>query len=136
MSEDMFSTGGGPLADPERTRHRLEILNQAFRGLLIIHGGGAVALLAFLQALGNDNPSLSRVILWGMGFLVLGLVLSVLFMTFRYHTSLEDQSGNPNWGKWRVWVFRFLYGSVAAFVIAMAILIIGAYQLLPGVHAT
>jgi uncharacterized membrane protein len=119
------------LADPERTRHRLEILNQAFKGLLIIHGGGAVALLAFLQALGNQNPELSKVILVGMAFLVIGLVLNVLFMTFRYHTSLEDQGRNPNWRKWRAWAFRFLYSSVACFVFAMGVLIVGAFLLLP-----
>ena len=125
-----------PLADPERTRHRLEILNQAFRGLLLIHGGGAVALLAYLQAIGESNPPLSRSILIGMLFLVLGLVFAVLFMTFRCHTSLEDQSGNPNWRSWRKYVFYFLYGSVAMFVIAMLVLIIGAFCALPGAPTT
>ena len=127
MVEDNKTT----LDDPVRTEHRAEILNQAFRGLLAIQGGGAVALLAFLQATGDKNPALSKVILIGILFLVVGLALAVLFMTFRYHTSLEDQRGNPKWKDWRRWVFRFLYGSVASFVIAMLVLIIGAFRTLP-----
>ncbi len=119
------------LPDPVRTEQRAEILNQAFRGLLLIHGGGAVALLAYLQAVGDKNPALSRIILVGILFLVLGLVLAVLFMAFRYHTSLEDQRGNPNWIAWRRWVFIFLYGSVAAFVFAMLVLVVGAFRTLP-----
>lgn len=118
------------LQDPERTRHRLELLNQAFRGLLIIHGGGAVALLAYLQALGTTNPSLSRVVLVGILFLVLGLVLAVLFMALRYHTSLEDQSGNPKWRAWRLGAFTCLYVSLGLFAVAMLVLIIGAFRLL------
>lgn len=118
------------LQDPERTRHRLEVLNQAFRGLLAIHGGGAVALLAYLQALENKNPALSKVVLVGMLFLVFGLVLAILFMTLRYHTSLEDQRGNPNWKRYRLAGFICLYTSVAFFVIAMLVLIIGSFCLL------
>src|SRR5256885_304448 len=113
------------LADPVRTEQRAEILNQAFRGLLIIHGGGAVALLAYLQVVGDRNPALSKIILVGILLLVIGLVLAVLFMTFRYHTSLEDQRGNPHWRTCRGWIFVFLYGSVAAFALAMLVLVIG-----------
>ena len=118
------------LQDPERTRHRLEILNQAFRGLLAIHGGGAVALLAYLQALGDDKPDLSRVVLTGILLLTIGLVFAVLFMTLRYHTSLEDQRQNPNWRQYRWWSFFCLYGSVSLFVAAMLVLIIGSFRLL------
>lgn len=118
------------LPDPERTRHRLELLNEAFKGLLLIHGGGAVALLAYLQAIGNANPSLSRVVLVGILFLVFGLVLAVLFMALRYHTSLEDQGGNPNWRAWRMGAFICLYGSLALFAVAMLVLIVGSFCLL------
>ena len=127
----MTETQKTTLADSVRTEQRAEVLNQAFRGLLIIHGGGAVALLAYLQAVGDKNPALSKIILVGILLLVVGLVLAVLFMTFRYHTSLEDQRGNPNWRTWRRWVFVFLYGSVAAFAFAMLVLVFGALRTLP-----
>jgi hypothetical protein len=39
------------LPDPEQTRNRLEILNQFFRGMLLLNGGACIALLAFLQAI-------------------------------------------------------------------------------------
>ena len=113
------------LQDAERTRHRLEIMNQAFRGLLAIQGGGVVALLAYLQALGNDAPSQSKLVLVTILFLVVGLTFAVLFMTFRYHTSLEDQKGNVHWRRWRFWSFFFLYGSIALFLMGMLVLVIG-----------
>lgn len=118
------------LQDPERTRHRLEILNQAFRGLLAIHGGGVVALLAYLQALGTGQPSLSRVVLLAILNLVIGLILAVLFMTLRYHTSLEDQRGNPTWCRVRWWSFFCLYASVVLFLIGMLVLVSGSFWLL------
>jgi heme/copper-type cytochrome/quinol oxidase subunit 2 len=127
----MTETQKTTLTDPVRTEQRSEILNQAFRGLLIIHGGGAVALLAYLQAVSDKNPALSKIILVGILLLVAGLILAVLFMAFRYHTSLEDQRGNPNWRAWRRRVFVFLYGSVAAFAFAMLVLVIGAFRTLP-----
>ena len=118
------------LKDAERTRHRLEILNQAFRGLLLINGGGALALLAYLQALEHKDPELSKIILIGLAFLVVGLVTAILFMALRYHTSYEDQRGNPNWEKYRRFVLIFLYGSLAFFVVAMGVLIIGSMCLM------
>ena len=111
------------LGDPERTRHRLELLNQAYRGLLTIHGGAIVALLAFLQAVQRDNPSQARVVLVAMIPLVVGLTLAILFMALRYHTSLADQSGNPNWRTIRLWSFVCLYGSVGLFLFSMLYLI-------------
>jgi hypothetical protein len=36
-------------AEPEQTRHRLEILNQSFRRMLLRNGGARIALLAFVQ---------------------------------------------------------------------------------------
>jgi len=127
MSEEKKTT----LHDPVLTEQRAQILNQAFKGLLAIHGGGSVALLAYLQATGNTNPALSKVILAGIFFLVVGLVLALLFMMFRYHTSIEDQRGNPNWRLWRRWNFWF-FEAVVAFVVAMLVLIGGAFLNLPG----
>jgi hypothetical protein len=118
------------LQDAERTRHRLEIMNQAFRGLLAIQGGGIVALLAYLQALGNDAPHQSRLVLVTILFLVVGLTFAVLFMTFRYHTSLEDQKGNASWRCWRWWSFFFLYGSIALFFAGMLVLVVGTLWVL------
>ena len=102
-------------------------MNQAFRGLLAIQGGGVVALLAYLQALGNEAPSQSKLVLVTILFLVVGLTFAVLFMTFRYHTSLEDQKGNPHWRRWRWWSFFFLYGSVALFLAGMLVLVVGTF---------
>jgi hypothetical protein len=113
------------LQDAERTRHRLEIMNQAFRGLLAIEGGGVVALLAYLRALGNESLCQSQLVLITILLLVVALTFAVLFMTFRYHTSLSDQAHEPKWRRWRWWSFFFLYGSVALFLVGMLVLVIG-----------
>jgi len=38
---------------------RSEISNEGVKGLFLMNGGGAVALLAFLQAIWKDQPFLS-----------------------------------------------------------------------------
>jgi hypothetical protein len=66
------------LADPDQTRNRLEILNQFFREMLLLNGGGCVALLAFLQAIWKDaGPGFVRGIVVGISFFILGLALTV-----------------------------------------------------------
>jgi NhaP-type Na+/H+ or K+/H+ antiporter len=111
------------LPDPERTRHRLELLSQAYRGLLTVHGGAIVALLAFIQAVQKDNQPQARIALWTILPLVLGLVLAIVFMALRYHTSYADQSGNPKWRRWRTSSFACFYGSVGLFAAAMLYLV-------------
>lgn len=56
-----------------------------------MNGGGAVALLAFLQAIWSKEPALINYVLWGLGFLVVGVALAGLVHFFRYHTSLATQ---------------------------------------------
>jgi hypothetical protein len=80
------------LSDEEQTRHRLEILNQFFRGMLLLNGGVCVALLAFLQAIWNNaSPSFVRGILIGMAFFIGGLFFTVSGQYLRYEISKASQ---------------------------------------------
>ena len=99
------------LTDEEQTRHRLEILNQFFRGMLLLNGGGCVALLAFLQAIWNNaNASFVRGILIGMLAFIFGLVFTVVGQFIRYVTSLGLQFGHW-YGRQAQIAYRCLYSS-------------------------
>jgi hypothetical protein len=53
------------LADAEQTRNRTEILNQLFRGMLLLNGGACLALLAFVQAIWDRaTASFVRAVVW------------------------------------------------------------------------
>jgi hypothetical protein len=82
------------LADPEQTKNRLEILNRFFRGMLLLNGGGCVALLAFLQAIWKDaGPGFVRGIVAGMVFFIVGLGFTVAAQYLRYEISKAIQFG-------------------------------------------
>jgi amino acid permease len=115
------------LADKVRTGHRLEILNQAFRGLLAINGGGAVSLLAYLQAI-EGNPQLVKAVLSGISAFSAGLVFAILFMLFRDRVSLADQFRKPSVKVFKFFEELFLYGSLLAFVVAVILLVHGYYE--------
>jgi hypothetical protein len=93
--------GVSKLADPEQTRHRLEILNQFFRGMLLLNGGACVALLAFIQAIWERRPpGFLHVVVYGMAFFLLGLVFSVVSQYARYEISLHSQFRRKRKAKW------------------------------------
>jgi hypothetical protein len=114
------------LADAEQTRNRTEILNQFFRGMLLLNGGACVALLAFLQAIwGNVSPSFVRTLVVCMAFLLTGLVFSALGQFARYKISLHLQFGPARRGRrWQRHYNWLVTLSFLAFV-AGAVVILG-----------
>lgn len=117
------------LADPEQTRLRAEILNQFFHGMLLLNGGGCIALLAFLQAIWNGvTASFIRVVVIGMTFFLFGLTLTTVGQYIRYRTSLALQFGAPggrSWQRahsWSVWL------SVAAFLVGSGVVAWGLFS--------
>lgn len=116
-------------AEPQPTEWRRQIMDHVFRGLLALNGAGAVALLAFLQAVWNERE-LARVVVHAIGVLSIGLVLAVLYQTFRYHTSLAFQRRSKRKWVWRTAYLVFMYLSVSAFLAAMAYLIVSALLIL------
>lgn len=47
-------------------KSRAEVLTEGVKGLFIINGGGAVALLGFMQAIWDKEPALARLTLFGL----------------------------------------------------------------------
>jgi formate hydrogenlyase subunit 3/multisubunit Na+/H+ antiporter MnhD subunit len=117
--------------DMTPTKARQEVITESVRGLFIINGGGAVSLLAFLQAIWKDSPSLARIVLAGLLFMAAGLVFAAFVNYFRYHASFEHQSGNESeYQKNRSRVMWFQKLSIASFVVSVLVLVIGAYVVL------
>tara|TARA_B100001964_G_scaffold239766_1_gene308042 strand:- start:192 stop:596 length:405 start_codon:yes stop_codon:yes gene_type:complete len=110
---------------------RAEIANQYVKSLLAINGGGAVALLAFLQKIWKDNPGLSEYVLISLGLLCFGLVVGVASNFLRVTTSLEYDKQSDCKKIWRNISYAAQVLSLLFFFIAMAFLIIGAWSLLP-----
>lgn len=79
------------LTPKDLTDQRNDAMREGVKALVLMNGGGAVALLAFLQAIWSKEPALIKYVLWGLGFLVIGVALAGLVHFFRYHTSLATQ---------------------------------------------
>lgn len=79
------------LTPKDMTDQRNDAMREGVKALVLMNGGGAVALLAFLQALWSKEPVLVKYVLCALGFLVIGVALAGLVHFFRYHTSLAYQ---------------------------------------------
>lgn len=75
------------VTDKDYSLSRAALLTEGFKGLLLVNGGGAVALLAFLQAIWLVDKILAKAVLVGIGFMSLGLAVALLVPFFRYHHS-------------------------------------------------
>ena len=116
---------------------RAQIDTENVKGLLLINGGGAVALLAFLSSiLGKpDYEPLARAILWGLLLFAGGLITALIHNHLRRRCSLAYC--NPNIGKHKFfslglsepWVCHFshlfMYASYGLFVFAVILIFCG-----------
>lgn len=110
---------------------RAGIDSETVRGLLLINGGGAVALLAFLAGIVEkpDLAVLARAIIWGVFTFQLGLVAAVMHNRFRRLCSLEYAKKPENRAKCSLfgrelkepcichWSTGFMWVSVGAFLV-------------------
>ncbi len=75
---------------------RAQIDTELVKGLLVINGGGSVALLAFLPAiLGEpEYAPLAKAVLWGLLSFQVGLISAVIHNRLRRVCSLEFEKHN------------------------------------------
>ena len=66
---------------------RATLLTEGYKGLLIINGGGAAALLAFIAQIITKSPELAKLSFIGVSFMAIGLGCASLIPFFRYHHS-------------------------------------------------
>ncbi len=118
----------------DRHDSRLEIHNQAVKGLFIINGGAAVALLAFLERIWGEDSGLAVYIISALCFLGIGLSLAGLANYFRYNTSLAYQNNSPKIKFWEKLSYGVQYISLVLFVAGIATVIIGAFLVLNSVE--
>ncbi len=109
------------------TQTRNHILNEGFKGLVLINGGGAAALAAFLQAIW-DKPTAAAVgvyLLIGIALLLLGTALAAILFLARYlsffHRNTNVLTRNPWW--WTTIVLVLL--SLACFLFGMGTAVTG-----------
>lgn len=101
-------------------------INEGAKGLMLVNGAGAVALLAFLQSIwGQDGgAALADWVLAGTAVLVLGVALAASIFMFRHRAFVKGAHDETfqlyRWAHW--WVPG---ASIACFVIGVGLAICG-----------
>ena len=119
------------LGPKDRALSRASIITESVKALLLVNGGGAVALLAFLQAIWGKEPELARATLVGIGLMCAGLVFALLVQPLRItHSKIVERSGDRKTAFWFGYVSA-QYLSIAAFLAAAVYLVWRGMSLLP-----
>lgn len=128
---------------------RSQIDTELGKGLLLMHGGGSIALLAFLPTI-LQNPDylpLSKAILWGLLLFQLGLVTAIVQFRLRRKCSLEFERHDfkpPPCTSFPLSLFKFsddppcvcrasvlcMWTSIMLFVISAVVIFIGGYSVI------
>jgi len=137
------------MADGRETRAAID--SETVRGLLLINGGGAVALLAFLPGVLQkpEFESLARAIIWSVFTFQIGLAFAVVHNRLRRICSLEyakkDRKKCSLFGRELRepcvchWSIGFMWGSIVSFLVAGAIVLnagIGIVGVMPAQKET
>jgi hypothetical protein len=122
--------GGTEVVMADGVEIRASIDSETVRGLLLINGGGAVALLAFLAAV-IDKPSfhpLAEAVMWAVFAFQVGMVAAVIHNRLRRLCSLEYAKKPENRTHCSLfgrqlrepcvchWSIGFMWVSIAAFI--------------------
>jgi hypothetical protein len=121
--------GDETLKASDYTAQRNESVKEGVTALLLMNGGGAVALLAFLQATWQSDPVLAGYVVSAMVYLVMGVALAGLVHLLRFQASWNFQAGRRH-----SWWHRAYVGSaflsILAFVVGMIVICRGALRVL------
>jgi hypothetical protein len=114
------------LSAADRTKQRNEAAAELVKALLIINGGGAVALLAFLQAIWVPSRALAKPTVIGIAFLAFGALLAAAFHLFRHQASMHYQFGASKDGQKFDWLYIFVASaSLIAFLVGVCVVLTG-----------
>lgn len=110
------------------TEQRNDALREGVKGLFLMNGGGAVAMLAFLQAIWKENPQLAKYVIGCIVFFSVGVFLAGLVQFFRYHASSNLQGDRQCAFKvYRSLYLMTAYGSLAAFLVGVSVVVSGVW---------
>jgi cation transporter-like permease len=107
-----------------------QILNEGFKGLVLLNGGGAAAMAAFLQAIW-DKPSAAPMriyLLCGIGLLLLGAAVASILFLVRYRSFFDPNTNTPPLNPWWRWMHRLIAVSLGCFLVGMALVVIGGLK--------
>jgi hypothetical protein len=119
------------------TQTRNQILNDGFKGLILVNGGGAAALAAFLQAIWDkpDAAAMRTYLLIGIASLLLGTAMGAILFLARYlsffHRNTNILTRNPWW--WTT-ILLILF-SLGCFLFGMGAAVYGGFITLPYSYA-
>jgi uncharacterized membrane protein YidH (DUF202 family) len=109
---------------------RAEIANQHTRSMLIINGGAAIALLAFLKEVWATDVHLAQLIIFSLLVFSSGVACAGISNWLRYETSLRYQTEAPSRHHWSLASNIIQVLAVLCFVIGSFTLGLGAMRLL------
>ena len=114
-----------------RTRQRDQAASELVRALLVVNGGGATVLLAFLQAIWKSDKALAQATVWALLILGVGAALAASFHLLRYRASVHYQGGDRERGE-KFGRFYTVSASLSllAFVVGIVVLAYGALNAL------
>ena len=121
-----------------QTERRDKMAADGLRSLVLLNGGGAVALLAFLQSIWTQSTAQALVpwVLAGMIPLLIGAALGGWIHFVRYDTTVAYQmKGGDGPGMTRRHQFLTKVG-FGSFLLGMGIIVVGAFCNLPGQTAS
>lgn len=111
------------------TEQRNDALREGVKGLLLINGGGATAMLAFLQAVWQTKPQIAPFVVGCIAFLAFGLFLAGLVQFFRYQASFVFQGGHTvAFHRYRFLYLAAAYGSLVAFIVGIGVVVVGVLR--------
>ena len=107
------------------TEQRNQAIAELVKAMLIINGGGGVALLAFLQSPWVQNKMLVKPVACAVAVLAFGSAFAAACHLLRYYASWYHQSGNAA----RFTLFRLSYllsawASLGAFAVGVLIVVV------------
>ena len=114
---------------PHLSEAKEAYLREGTKGLTVINGGGAIALLAFLQAIW-DKPGagdLRANVLWGICFLIGGVAVSSLIYLARHIAWVKNHTRSPQF--WYVTANRIMpIVSILCFIAGMGLTVYGGFS--------
>lgn len=129
MTDSDPSTQKATAAD--RAKARTQIFTEAINHIILVNGGAVVALLAFLQAIWDKDRELARVILYGIGFMLMAIVVCLAIPFIRilhshWAQAIELPDRETKSRTWLWWVYNCLaYVAIILFLAGCLYIVCG-----------
>ena len=106
------------------TEQRNQAMSELVKALLIINGGGAVTLLAFLQSPWVQDKKLVVPVACAVAALALGSLFAAACHLLRYYASWHHQSRDEDrFERFRRFYLCCAYASLFAFAVGVAVVV-------------